>query len=207
MEEAFAGGDAAAAGVPADAREPARFWVMPGFQAYDDRGLDDDGGADGDAGDAAPAAKKAPDGGIDEDDDNRVDVQPGTGDTNLPADATDDAGTAGAVPDTGGDADPETPARPVSVVESIDSPAVAERLAASRTAALDTLNAVPTEDGGPRVIIQTTGFGDDASGNDGSGDATPSAGTANVEPAGGNGHDGGDASAGLLEIPAFLRRS
>ena len=44
MEEAFAGGDAAAAGVPAESREPARFWVMPGFQAYDNRGLDDDGG-------------------------------------------------------------------------------------------------------------------------------------------------------------------
>ena len=216
MEEAFAGGDAAAAGVPADTREPARFWVMPGFQAYDNRGLDDgDGGKEAEvAGDAGadegtvedvPAAEAAPDGGIDEDDDNRVDVQPGTGDTNLPADAADDAGTTGAVPDTGGDTDPETP--PVSVVESIDSPAVAERLAASRAAALGALNAVPTEDGGPRVIVNTAGFGDDASEDDGSGGATPSAGTASGEPAGGNGHDSGDASAGLLEIPAFLRRS
>ena len=216
MEEAFAGGDAAAAGVPAEAREPARFWVMPGFQAYDNRGLDDgdsdkdsdvagDGGADEGTVEDVPAAEAAPDGGIDEDDDNRVDVQPGTGDTNLPADAADDAGTAGAVPGTGGDTDPETP--PVSIVESIDSPAVAERLAASRAAALDALNAVPTADGGPRVIIQTSGFGDDASVDDGSGDATPSACTASGEPAGGNGNDGGDASAGLLEIPAFLRRS
>ena len=218
MEEAFAGGGAAAAGVPAEAREPARFWVMPGFQAYDNRGLDDidgdagkendvagDAVADGDTGDAASAAEPAPDVGIDEDDDNRVDVQPGTGDTNLPADTADDAGTAGTVPDTGGDTDPETP--PVSIVESIDSPAVAERLAASRAAALDTVNAVPTADGGPRVIVNTPGFGDDASVDDGSGGATPSAGTANGEPAGGNGHDSGDASAGLLEIPAFLRRS
>ena len=47
MEEAFAGGDAAAAGVPAEAREPARFWVMPGFQAYDNRGLDDGDGGQG----------------------------------------------------------------------------------------------------------------------------------------------------------------
>ena len=47
MEEAFADSDAAAAGIPAEAREPARFWVMPGFQAYDHRGLDDN---DGDAG-------------------------------------------------------------------------------------------------------------------------------------------------------------
>ena len=213
MEEAFAGGDATAVGVPAEAREPARFWVMPGFKAYDNRGLDDgdndgdkesgvtgDGGPDGDTEDAAPAAETAPDGGIDEDDDNRVDVQPGTGDANLPTDVADGAGTAGAVPDTGDDTDPQTP--PVSVVESIDSPAVAERLAASRAAALDSLNAVPTEDGGPRVIVNTTGFGDD-----GSGGATPSADTASGAPAGGNGHDSGDASAGLLEIPAFLRRS
>ena len=216
MEEAFAGGDAAAAGVSAEAREPARFWVMPGFQAYDNRGLGDgDGGKEGDvAGDAGadegtvedvPAAETVPDGGIDEDDDNRMDVQPRTRDTILPAEAADDAGTAGTVPDTGNDTDPQTP--PVSVVESIDSPAVADRLAASRADALDALNAVPTEDGGPRVIIQTTGFGDDASRNDGSGGATPSAGTASGEPAGGNGHDSGDASAGLLEIPAFLRRS
>ena len=216
MEEAFAGGDAAAAGVPAEAREPARFWVMPGFQAYDNRGLDDDDGdkeggaavndgADGDTVDAAPAAETAPDGGIDEDNDNRVDVQPGTGDTILSADTADDTGTAKAVPDTGDDTDPQT--RPVSVVESIDSPAVAERLAASRADALGALNAVPTEDGRPRVIVNTSGFGDDASVDDGSGDATPSAGTASGEPAGGNGHDSGDASASLLEIPAFLRRS
>ena len=209
MEEAFAGGDAAAAGIPAEAREPARFWVMPGFQAYDNRGLDDDGGdkegevtGDGGADGSASATEAPPDGGIDEDDDNRVDVQPGTGDTNLPADAADDTGTAGAVPDTGGDTDPETP--PVSIVESIDSPAVAERLAASRAAALNALNAVPTADGGPRVIVNTPGFGDDASVDDGSGGATPSAGTASGEPAGGNGHDSG---ANLLEIPAFLRRS
>ena len=213
MEEAFAGGDAAAAGVPADAREPARFWVMPGFQAYDNRGLDDgDGGKEAEvAGDAGadegtvedvPAAEAAPDGGIDEDDDNRVDVQPGTGDTNLPADAADDAGTTGAVPDTGGDTDPETP--PVSIVESIDSPAVAERLAASRADALGALNAVPTADGGPRVIINTAGFEDDASVDDGSGDPTPED-TPPSPPVRGNGQDG--AAANPLEIPAFLRRS
>ena len=207
MEEAFAGGDAAAAGVPAEAREPARFWVMPGFQAYDNRGLDDNDGdadkesdvagdavADGDTGDAA--AEPAPnDGG---------DSEPATpAETDPIADSPDSPEAA----ERSGNSDPETPARPVSVVESIDSPAVAERLAASRAAAIDTLNAVPMEDGGPRVVVNTSGFGDDASEDDGSGGATPSAGTASGEPAGGNGHDSGDASAGLLEIPAFLRRS
>ena len=188
MEQAFAGGDAAAAGVRAEAREPARFWVMPGFQAYDNRGLDDNDG------DADKESDVAGDGGADgETWDAAAEPAPKDGGDSEPA--------------TAAETDPETPARPVSVVESIDSPAVAERLAASRAAALGALNAVPTEDGGPRVTIQTSGFGDDASVDDGSGDATPSASTASGEPAGGNGQDSGDASAGLLEIPAFLRRS
>ena len=220
MEEAFAGGDAAAAGVPAEAREPARFWVMPGFQAYDNRGLDDDdgdkeggvagnGGADEGTVEDVPAAETAPDGGIDEDDDSRVDGRPEAGDTILPADTDDDAGTAGAVPDTGGDADPETPARPMNacvhaIVESLDSPAVAERLDASRTAAPGALNAVPTADGGPRVIVNTSGFGGDASVDDGSGGPTPED-APPAPPVRGNGHD--SAAANLLEIPAFLRRS
>ena len=201
MEEAFAG-DAAAAGVPAEAREPARFWVMPGFQAYDNRGLDDNDGdadkesdvagdavADGDTGDAA--AEPAPDSG--------GDSEPATpAETDPIAESPDSPEAA----ERSGNSDPET--RPVSVVESIDSPAVAERLSASRADALGALNAVPTADGGPRVIVNTSGFGDDASVDDGSGDATPSASTANGEPAGGNGHDSG---ANLLEISAFLRRS
>ena len=43
MEDAFAGTDAALSGVDAQGRELARCWVMPGFRAYDTRGLDDDG--------------------------------------------------------------------------------------------------------------------------------------------------------------------
>ena len=218
MEEAFAGEDTAAAGVPAEARESARFWVMPGFQAYDNRGLDDDDGdkeggvvgrADEGTVEDVPAAETAPDGGIDEDDDSRVDGRPGAGDTILPADTADDAGTAGAVPDTGGDADPETPARTMNacvhaIDESLDSPAVAERLDASRAAALSALNAVPTSDGGPRVIVNTSGLGGDASVDDGSGDPTLED-APPTPPVRGNGHD--SAAANLLEIPAFLRRS
>ena len=218
MEEAFAGEDTAAAGVPAEARESARFWVMPGFQAYDNRGLDDDDGdkeggvvgrADEGTVEDVPAAETAPDGGIDEDDDSRVDSRPGAGDTILPADTADDAGTAGAVPDTGCDADPETPARTMNacvhaIVESLDSPAVAERLAASRAAALGALNAIPTSDGGPRVIVNTSGLGGDASVDDGSGGVTPED-APPASPVRGNDHD--SAAANLLEIPAFLRRS
>ena len=206
MEEAFAGGDAAAAGVPAEARGPAQFWVMPGFQAYDNRGLDDNDGdadnesdiagdavADGDTVEAAPAAAPAPEVGGDSEQEAPDKTDPPVEPVNTPEAA-----------ERSGDTDPDTQQRPKSIVESIDSPAVAERLAASRAAALDALNAVPTADGGPRVIVNTSGFGDDASVDDGSGGATPSAGTASGEPAGGNGHDSG---ANLLEIPAFLRRS
>ena len=202
MEEAFAGGDAAAAGVPAEAREPARFWVMPGFQAYDNRGLDDDDGdagkesdvagndgADGGDQEAAPEAEPASDVGGD----NEPDVPDETEPPVEPVVNPEAAEGSGAT-------DPETPPRTPSVVESIDSPAVAEQ----RAAALGGLNAVPTADGGPRVIVNTVGFGDDASADDGSGDATPE-GTPPAPPVRGNGHD--SAAANLLEIPAFLRRS
>ena len=89
------------------------------------------------------------------------------------------------------------------MVESIDAPAVAERLAAARTGhtEIDATNAVPTADGGPRVIIQTVGLDDD-----GTGDDTPD-GDPPVPPVPGNGHDTvSDGGADPLEVPAFLRR-
>ena len=59
------------------------------------------------------------------------------------------------------------------------------------------MNAVPTGDRGPRVIVQTVGLDDDGTGG-GTPDVDPSA-----PPVPGNGHDtGGDP----LEVPAFLRR-
>ena len=200
MEEAFTGGDAAPAGVPAEAREPARFWLMPGFQAYDDRGLDYadadkesgiavNGGAEGDDQDAAPKAEPASDGGGDIEPDTPDEMEP-------PVDPVDSPQPA----EGSGVADPETPPRSVSVVESIDSPAVAEQ----RTAALGALNAVLTADGRPRVIVNTVGLDDDASADGGSGDATMED-TPPAPPVRGNGHD--SAAANLLEIPAFLRRS
>ena len=212
MEEAFAGGDAAAAGVPAEAREPARFWVMPGFQAYDRRGLDDnDGDADkesdgsGNDGPDEDTVDTAPDGGT-------APVasgysEPDTPDKSVPpvelADTSEGA-------ERSGDSDPETPARPMNacvhaIVESIDSPAVAE----TRAAALDALNAVPTADGGPRVIINTVGFegngSADAAGENRAVNPAPEAVPA-MPPVRDNGHDS-NGSSDLLEIPAFLRRS
>ena len=211
MEEAFAGGDAAAAGVPAEARESARFWVMPGFQAYDNRGLDDndadgdgdcdvadDGKADGDTVEAAPKTEPASNVVGDNEPDAPDETEPPVD----PVDSREAAKCSGAT-------DPETPPRTMNacvhaIVESIDSPAVAEHLAASRADALGALNAVPTADGGPRVIVNTSGFVDDASVDDGSGDPTPED-TPPSPPVRGNGQDG--AAANLLEIPAFLRRS
>ena len=207
MEEAFAGGDAAAAGVLDEAREPARFWVMPGFQAYDNRGLDDNDG-DGDkesdgSGDDGPhedTVDTAPDGGPAPG--ASGDSKPDTPDKTVPPVEPVDTSEAA---ERSGDTDPETPARPKSVVESIDSPAVAE----TRAAALDALNAVPTADGGPRVIINTVGFegngSADAAGENRAVNPAPEAVPA-MPPVRDNGHDS-NGSSELLEIPAFLRRS
>ena len=182
MEEAFAAG-APPVSVGATAHAAALAWTMPGFAAFDTGGAD----ADGTAKDPAPV-------------DN-----PGEG-----ADASGDA-TAEAKPT-------ETP-RTTSVVESIESPAVAEQRAGTIAAearngngestvtaepdagkapegpaggngqaapahaeaeagpepangrgggedrpadpavadAIDAMNAVPTADGGPRVIVQQVG--------------------------------------------------
>ena len=113
-----------------------------------------------------------------------------------PANNTDDAASADTT-STEADPVPDDSPQHTSVVESIDSPAAAERLplARARQDEVDALNAVPTADGGPRVIVGTEGLGGD--GNDkASPDADPP-----LPPVRGNGHDSDD-----LEIPAFLRR-
>ena len=111
---------------------------------------------------------------------------------------------------TGGDASTEpapsagtAPAdepRRTSVVETIEAPAVAERRAEAlaRQTQVDAMNAVPTADGGSRVIINTVGVDADED-DDESPDADPPA-----PPAHGNGHDTGHDP---LALPAFLRRT
>ena len=170
MEHAFAAGDPPV-GVTADMHAAALAWMPPGFAAFDTGQVDEEVG-----GDADPTG--APD-----------------------ASAPDAGPAAGAEPA----APAETPADPpkrTSVVESIEAPAVAERRAAALAArangnaeesdskieagdtampadiagAVEAMNAVPTADGGPRVIVQQVG------------------------PA--NGHD---AAPDPLKIPAFLR--
>ena len=113
-----------------------------------------------------------------------------------PANSTGDAESADT---TSPEADPATADTPqhTSVVESIDSPAVAEHLAIARARQdeADALNAVPTADGGPRTIVRTEGLD-----GDGNGEAPPDA-DPPMPPVRGNGHDSDG-----LEIPAFLRR-
>ena len=201
METAFAAGDTPV-GLGATAHAAALAWAPPGFAAFDT------GGSAGDDAGAQQAAEEPAE----------------------PADASEDA-TA--------QSESEEKPRTTSVVESIESPAVAERRAAARAGdptkgngesttapepagagnpphpaggnghavsaraegeaspepangqgegeaspaepaiadAVDAMNAVPTADGGPRVIVQTVG------------------------PV--NGHEAGDDP---LEIPEFLRR-
>ena len=201
METAFAAGDTPV-GLGATAHAAALAWAPPGFAAFDA------GGSTGEDAGAQPAAEEPAE----------------------PADASEDA-TA--------QSESEEKPRTTSVVESIESPAVAERRAAARAGhatedngestaapepagpgnpqdpaegnghavpaqaegeagpepangrgegeaspaepaiadAIDAVNAVPTADGGPRVIVQTVG------------------------PV--NGHEAGD---DRLEIPEFLRR-
>ena len=199
METAFAAGDTPV-GLGATTHAAALAWAPPGFAAFDA------GGSTGEDAGAQPAAEEP----------------------EKPADASEDA-----------TAESEEKPRTTSVVESIESPAVAERRAAARAGgaaqgngestaatdpvgatnppdpaggnghavpaqaegeagpepangqgegeasqadpaiadAIDAMNAVPTADGGPRVIVQTVG------------------------PV--NGHKAGDDP---LEIPEFLRR-
>ena len=183
METAFAAGDGVPLGVTKEGRAAALAWAPPGFHAFD-RGRTDDGEA------VAAESASSPAG------------QPATGTaeetTAKQPDGAGNGASAEAPPAAADTAPADKPGR-TSVVESIDSPAVAERLAAARAghAEIDAMNAVPTAGGGPRVIVQTIGVEDDGAGG-GTPDVDPSA-----PPVPGNGHDtGGDP----LDVPAFLRR-
>ena len=183
METAFAAGEGVPLGVTKDGRAAALAWSPPGFHAFD-RGRADDGKDVAAEADPPPAA------------------QSGTGTaeetTAEQPDGADNGASAEASPAAADTTPADKPGR-TSVVESIDSPAVAERPAAARTGhtEIDAMNAVPTADGGPRVIVQTVGLDDDGTGDD-TPDADPPA-----PPVPDNGHD---TSSDPLEVPAFLRR-
>ena len=189
MEAAFDAHGEVPAEVTAEGRAAALAWVPPGFAAFDAGGAEN--GEDGPEAEPAPADGA----GADTAEDCAVERTDETG-REGPAN--------GAAPSGGSDPAPAEPPRSVSVVESIDSPAVAERLLtarAGRNGGLDALNAVPTADGGPRVIVRTEGF--EGSGPDGAGATALETGSP-APPASGNGRDAGEE---LLDIPAFLRHA
>ena len=186
METVFAKSDVVPLGVTKEGHAAALAWAPPGFQAFDKGRI---GGEDAGAGTESPPADEAQ--------------------AHAPEDATtetvngtDDHASAEAPPPA--EPAPTEASQTASVVDSIESPAVAEGRteALSMQEQIDAMNAVPTAGGGPRVIINTVGLDEDETG-DSSQDADPP-----VPPVPGNGHDtvcdgGGDG----LEIPAFLRRS
>ena len=191
MEEAFAAGTPPV-GIGATMHAAALAWTVPGFAAFDaGRAAEAEaaaseaaGGAPADTPDAPEGAKPDPTGSSD-----TATVAPSGGPT---APATPHAnGAAGPAPD-GDDPDPtadsaasgnghdpsalgEAEAGPeaVRVSEGLEEgeaePSIAD--------AIDAMNAVPTADGGPRVIVQQVG------------------------PV-----NGSDAAADALEVPEFLRR-
>ena len=187
METAFAKSDVVPLGVTKEGHAAALAWAPPGFQAFDKGRIDD--GEDAGAGTETPPADEA-----------QADAPEDT--ATETANGTDDHASAEAPPPA--EPAPTEASQTTSVVDSIESPAVAEGRteALSMQEQIDAMNAVPTAGGGPRVIINTVGLDEDETA-DASQDADPP-----VPPVPGNGHDtvcdgGGDG----LEIPAFLRRS
>ena len=183
METVFAKSDVVPLGVTKEGHAAALAWAPPGFEAFDTGGVDD--GEDTAAGTEPPPADEA-----------QADAPEDT--AAEPANRAADDASAEAAPPTGPASADKPPS--TSVVESIESPAVAARRAEALGGqdAIDAMNAVPVAGGGPRVIVNTVGLDEDKTG-----DASPDADPA-VPPVPGNGHDsGGDG----LEIPAFLRRS
>ena len=178
MESAFAAGDVPV-GVTAEGRAAALAWAPPGFHAFDRDRIDDgeDGTAEADLAPADPPATGTPE--------------------QTATDPANGIGDSAEAPSPDADPAPYDAPQHTSVVESIDSPAVAERLAIARARQddVDVLNAVPTADGGPRAIVRTEGLD-----GDGNGEVPPDA-DPPPPPVRGNGHDSGG-----LEIPAFLRR-
>ena len=191
METAFAKGDRVPLGVSKDGHAAALAWAPPGFGAFDTGADTSPSGQPEGAASGETAREPAPE---------AVDDVP-AGDS-PPVDAAQTAATGDTAADpSGGAADPapaDAPRR-TSVVESIVSPGVAEResLARARREEIDAMNAVPTADGGPRVIIRTAGADGDETGQN-----APEAGPP-MPPAPGNGRD---TESDALEIPAFLRR-
>ena len=209
MQEAFAHGDGVPAGVTAEGRAAAIAWTPPGFRAFDTGTVDDSGAAD-DEGTTAPEPQpsKIDTPSVDALEHSSVDPSGADGDTSQ-----SEAPDVDALPDK--DADPVPVEAPQimnagvhSDIESIDAPAVAERRAAALASAKNS-DAAPTAESAPEAIDPPAG------------DAGPADHDAMCITIAGGGHEvsaerervlapprgnGRDDNAGLLEIPAFLRR-
>ena len=145
MEEAFAAGTPPV-GIGATAHAAALAWTMPGFAAFDTGGADDDAAAE-----AAPAEKPA------DAPDASGDATAGTGESSAAPEP--DAAAAAQGPAKGNGHDVSTGAEGEAGPETVNGEGGGEdRPSAPPVAdAIDAMNAVPTADGGPRVIVQTVG--------------------------------------------------
>ena len=145
MQEAFAAGTPPV-GIGATAHAAALAWTMPGFAAFDTGGADD-----GDEAEAPHAGKPA------ETPDASGDATAGTADASAAPEA--DAAEANEGPAKGNGHDASTVAEGEGGAEPVNGEGGGEDRPAdpSIADAIDAMNAVPTADGGPRVIVQTVG--------------------------------------------------
>ncbi len=144
MEEAFAAGTPPV-GIGATMHAAALAWTMPGFAAFDTSG------AEADATEAAPADKPA------ETSDASGDATAGTGDAPAAPEADGAKAPEGHAEGNGHDA--STVAEGEGGPEPVNGEGGGEDRPADPSVAdaIDAMNAVPTADGGPRVIVQTVG--------------------------------------------------
>ena len=192
MERAFAAGDDRPIDVNKDARTAALAWTPPGFNAYD-KGSAEDTTSEADGSATAPAAAAA--------DSPPADTPPAetTPPETTPADTPpSDTPTPPASDDHKAHPNQPAPAAPLDDTGTDTGATAPPALPAELQATVDSMNQVPTADGGPRVIINTVGF----EGND-EDDSSPAT-TPPTETFPENGHD---VSADPLDVPAFLRRS
>ena len=145
MEEAFAAGTPPV-GIGATMHAAALAWTMPGFAAFDAGGAGDDTATQ-----AAHPAKPA------ETPDASGDATAGTVDS--PADPEAEGVTAPEGPAKGNGHDASTAAEGEAGPETVNGEGGDEDGPADPSVAdaIDAMNAVPTADGGPRVVVQTVG--------------------------------------------------
>ena len=177
MERAFAAGDDRPIDVNKDARTAALAWTPPGFNAYD-KGSAEDSGTETKSTTTPPETPPA--------DTPPADTPPS--DTPTPPAGDDDNAHANQPAPASSSDDTATDA----------GAAAPPALPAELQATVDSMNQVPTADGGPRVIISTVEFDR----NDEDDQVLPATPPTETFPE--NGHD---VSADPLDVPAFLRRS